>query len=246
MSAVKPDSSSEDTFARNDSDRRLVWDLPLRIFHWVLVLSIAASWATAKIGLEWMEIHFLLGYWITGLIIFRIVWGFVGPKHSRFSNFIPSPKAVLNYLRGFITGSSKQSVGHNPMGALMVFAILGVLGFQVTTGLFATDDILFSGPYSGVVEGKTAELLTRLHNFNFDVILVLVFVHVLAVLVYLVKKKQNLIWPMITGRKSKDIVSDGEAIKHSRLLIALCVCIFAGLIVWGLVSLAPLSEDSFY
>lgn len=229
-----------------EGGKRLVWDLPLRLFHWLLVLSIAASWATAKAGIEWTEIHFLLGYWTAGLLIFRLVWGFVGPKHARFASFIPSVKAVFLYLRGFLGGNGKQAVGHNPMGALMVFAILAIVGVQVGTGLFASDDILFSGPFNALVDGKLSETITRLHNFNFDIILFLIFAHISAVLIYLFKKKQNLIWPMITGKKSKDIVPEGEAIKSSRLIVAACVVVASALIVWGILGLAPPPLDDLY
>ncbi|MFC7292626.1 cytochrome b/b6 domain-containing protein [Hirschia litorea] len=242
---IDKQKSTEEVTNKKGS-KRLVWDLPLRLFHWLLVLSIAASWATAKAGVEWTEIHFLLGYWTAGLLVFRLIWGFVGPKHARFASFIPSVKSVFLYLRGFLKGHGKQAVGHNPMGALMVFAILAIVGAQVVTGLFASDDILFSGPFNSLVDGKLSETITRLHNFNFDVILFLIFAHISAVLIYLFKKKQNLILPMITGRKSKDVVPDDEAIKSSRLFIALCVVAVSVLIVWGVLSLAPPPVDDFY
>src|ERR1700761_874199 len=102
------------------SGTRLVWDLPLRIFHWLFAASILAAWGTAKLGFAWMQWHFWIGYEVMGLIVFRLVWGFVGPRHSRFSNFLTGPAAVARYLRGFWSHASEVPVGHNPLGAYMV------------------------------------------------------------------------------------------------------------------------------
>src|SRR6266478_4571646 len=128
------------------TDRRLVWDLPLRAFHWLFAVSILAAWGTALLGFAWMKWHFWLGYWVMGLLVFRLIWGFVGPKHARFSNFLKGPSAVLRYARG-LTGAGEPvcSVGHNPLGGLMVILMLILVAFQVCTGLFATDDIAWSG-----------------------------------------------------------------------------------------------------
>src|SRR5579862_2608288 len=113
---------------------RLVWDLPTRVFHWLLVLSIIGSYTTAKLGL--MPWHFGLGFLMIGMLIFRLLWGLVGPRHARFVNFIKGPGPVLQYLKGGI-----KSVGHNPLGAGMVVLMLLLLALQVTTGLFSTDDV---------------------------------------------------------------------------------------------------------
>ena len=136
---------------------RLVWDLPTRVFHWLLVLTIIGSYITAKVGL--MPWHQRLGLLMIGMLIFRVVWGLIGPRHARFSNFIKGPATVLQYLKGGI-----MSAGHNPLGAGMVVLMLLLLGLQATTGLFSTDDVAFVGPYFPSVSHKLAEQLTGLHH----------------------------------------------------------------------------------
>ncbi len=242
------DFQKSDKDKSNHNNKRLVWDIPTRLFHWLLVGSIAASWATAKVGIDWTEIHFLLGYWTAGLILFRIVWGFIGPKHARFSNFFPSPKKLQSYLKDVLKRDSKPSVGHNPIGAFMVFALLAILGIQVATGLFASDDIFFDGPFKPAVDDKTSEQLTRIHNFNFDILLILIAIHILAIIAYLGYKKQNLILPMITGKKKASIVPKQEAIASSRFLLAIIAAFVIAIIIWAALTYgtpAP-SEDDFF
>ncbi len=217
-------------------ERRLVWDLPLRVFHWLLVASIVASYVTAKIGFETMQIHMYLGYWTLGLILFRILWGFVGPKHSRFSSFVASPAGIWRYARGLGAGTMIQTAGHNPLGGISVILMLVLVGFQATTGLFATDDIVWTGPYNGAVSGDTAQRLTAWHEMNFNFILAAVGLHILAIAFYLLVKKQNLVGAMVHGKK---YVAENEAITKSEIVKAvIAIVISAGLVFW-LVSAAP-------
>lgn len=227
-------------------ETRLVWDIPLRAFHWLLAVSVGASWATAEAGVDWMEVHFWLGYWTMGLLTFRIIWGFVGPRHARFASFLPSPAAVWRYGRTVLTAHAARTAGHNPIGALMVIAFLALLGVQVATGLFASDDILFSGPYHAAVDGDVAEALTSLHHANFNWILVAVIVHVVAALFYLIAKKQNLIAAMITGRKPAADVPEHSAIAHSQLLRAAMAVVIAAAVVAAVIGAAPEPSDDFY
>jgi cytochrome b len=227
-------------------EKRLVWDLPLRLFHWLFALSLGASWATAEAGFDWMEIHFWLGYWTLGLLAFRIIWGFVGPKHARFTSFIKAPSALWKYLRGLFSGASTQTVGHNPAGGLMVIIMLALVGVQATTGLFATDDIVWSGPYNGAVSGETAETLTSLHHANFNWILAAVALHILAILFYALVKKQNLVHAMVTGHKPALHVPEHEAITSSELVKALIVILVSAGAVWWLVSSAPPPVDNMF
>ncbi|MEP7245078.1 MAG: cytochrome b/b6 domain-containing protein [Gammaproteobacteria bacterium] len=224
----------------------LVWDLPLRAFHWLLVLSMAASWATAEIGFDWMQVHMYLGYWTLGLIVFRILWGFVGPRHARFSNFLASPARIWAYARGLAAGSMIQTVGHNPLGGIMVILMLLLVGFQAATGLFATDDIVWTGPYNGAVSGALAERLTALHHLNFNFILAAVALHLMAIAFYFLVKKQNLVGAMVHGKKDASSVPVHEAITKSELVRAVIVILISAGLVYWLISAAPVPADDNY
>jgi cytochrome b len=221
-------------------ERRLVWDLPLRLFHWLLVASIVASYVTARIGFETMQWHMYLGYWTLGLILFRILWGFVGPKHSRFSSFLASPAGMWRYAKGLGAGTMIQTAGHNPLGGISVLVMLVLVGFQATTGLFATDDIVWTGPYNGAVSGETAEQLTALHHLNFNFILAAVALHILAIAFYLLVKKQNLVGAMVHGKK---YVAENEAITKSEIVRAVIVIVVSAALVFWLLSVAPEPPD---
>ena len=177
-----------------------VWDLPIRLFHWLLAACIVPSFITVKIGGNAMEWHAILGYCVLVLIVFRICWGFIGSHHARFINFIPSPKGLLRYL----SGNSKMSVGHNPLGALSVLALLASIGLQAGTGLFANDDIAFEGPFAKYVSSGTVEFLTSLHHLNEKILIILIALHICTILYYQKFKGDNLIGPMIVGDKEID------------------------------------------
>jgi len=173
-----------------------VWDLPLRLFHWSLVLAVSAAIATAKAGGEWMVWHGRAGLFIVGLVAFRLAWGLVGSTHARFLNFLPTPQRLRAYLSGQWHG-----LGHNPLGALSVLALLGVLAFQGGTGLISNDDIAFTGPLASLVEEGLSIKLTGWHHQVGNALLVLIGLHVLAIAFYRVVKKENLVKPMVTGVK---------------------------------------------
>lgn len=220
--------------------RRFIWDLPLRAFHWLFAASILASWATAEAGFSWMRWHIRLGFWMIGLLSFRVVWGFVGPRHARFTNFVRGPSEIRRYLR-VLTGREEgaQPVGHNPLGAVMVIIMLLLVAFQVSTGLFATDDIAWTGPYYPTVSNSTAEFLTHLHTLNFNLIWAAIALHVGAIVFYALVKRQNLVPAMITGYKPAATVPAGEAIANSALWRALFAMIVAVAIVYAVLSGAP-------
>jgi cytochrome b len=221
-------------------ERRLVWDLPLRAFHWLFAASILASWATAKAGFTWMQWHIRLGYWMMGLIIFRVVWGVIGPRHARFTSFLKGPGAVWRYVRGFTgLGEAVESVGHNPLGGLMVILMLLLVAFQTGTGLFTTDDISWSGPFNAAVSGSTGHLLTSLHHLNFNFIWAAIALHVGAIAYYAFIKRQNLVPAMLHGWKPAEAVPAGEAITSSQLWKALIVMIVAAGLVYWILTLAP-------
>ncbi len=184
-----------------------VWDLPIRFFHWSLMLSILCLFITAQLGGNWMEWHMRFGYVTLGLVTFRIVWGFIGSYHARFVNFVRGPGTVIGYLKGLINNDAPHFLGHNPMGALSVIALLGSVLFQAVTGLFANDDILLEGPYVSMVSKSTSDLLTKLHHLNSDLMMILIGVHLAAIAFYFFKKKENLVKAMVTGEKP---VSEGD------------------------------------
>jgi cytochrome b len=178
-----------------------VWDLPTRLFHWVLVVLIVLLYATGEYGLLDMVWHFWLGYAVLALLIFRVLWGIFGSQTSRFGDFVRGPLAVTAYVRSLFSTNKKASIGHNPLGGWSVLALLVCVLVQAVTGLFATDEIDTDGPLVARVSMYTVKLMTRVHHWNENVLLALVGVHVVAVLLYLLLRHENLIAPMISGRR---------------------------------------------
>ena len=150
-----------------------------------------------KIGGNAIQWHAYCGYTALALILFRVIWGFVGSWHARFVNFIPSPSKLIAFLRGQVDGG----LGHNPLGALSVIALLTVILIQALTGLFADDDIFFQGPFAKYVSNNTVALLTSIHRFNQYLIFALVGLHIAAISYYYFVKRENLVKPMVTGDK---------------------------------------------
>ena len=179
-----------------------VWDLPVRLFHWVLVLLMVASFTTGKLGGSWLQWHFYSGYLILALVLFRLVWGLIGSDTARFSGFIRGPAHVLRYGRSLLGGPPQFHAGHNPLGGLMVVLMLALLLLQASTGLFVDDDIATRGPLADKVADATVSLMTRIHKININLLLACVGLHVAAALFYLLVKKDNLIVPMFTGIKA--------------------------------------------
>lgn len=172
-----------------------VWDLPTRLFHWLLVLLFALSWWSAEN--HEMEWHYRSGLTLLMLLAFRLIWGFIGGSSARFAGFVRGPGATLDYLRG----ARAKSVGHNPLGGYSVIAMLLALVVQVGTGLFATDiDGLESGPLSHFVDFDQGRLAAKVHGTSFNILLVLIGLHIAAILFYLVVRRRNLVGPMVTGR----------------------------------------------
>lgn len=177
-----------------------VWDLPVRVFHWLLVLCIIGSFISVNLGGNAIEWHAYFGYSVLTLLIFRITWGFVGSTHARFASFFPNREKILNYLQG----NGPKVLGHNPIGALSVFALLFVLGVQVITGLFVDDEIAFQGPLAKYVPNWVASFLSEIHEGNQVVIYTLIAIHIAAILYYKKFKGEDLIKPMISGDKEID------------------------------------------
>lgn len=177
-----------------------VWDLPIRLFHWLLVACIIGSLVSIHLLDSAVELHAYFGYCILTLLIFRVIWGFVGSRHARFASFMPNRQSILNYLQG----KSPRFLGHNPIGALSVFALLFVLSMQAVTGLFVDDEIAFQGPFAKYVPNAVVSFLSEIHEGNQVVIYVLITIHILAIGYYKKFKGENLVKPMITGDKEID------------------------------------------
>lgn len=178
-----------------------VWDLPTRLFHWALAACVIGLVITANIGGNWMNWHFRLGYTVCSLLLFRLIWGFVGGHWSRFGSFLYGPTTVLAYLRG--QARPDHRVGHNPLGMFSVFGLLLILGLQVGTGLISDDEIAFAGPLVRLVSGETAGDATAYHTgLGKFIVIALVVLHLLAIVFYKLVKKDNLVRPMIIGDKT--------------------------------------------
>lgn len=217
--------------------KKLIWDLPVRIFHWALALLIAGAWYTVKISGN-MDQHMLIGQSILALLIFRVLWGFVGSRYARFGSFVYKPSEIVSYARNLFSRKGGEYAGHNPTGSLAVFAMLALVGVQVTTGLFATDaDEYVQGPLNGLVSSSTAYSITDIHFVNINFLLALIGLHIVAILFYLLFKRENLISPMITGEKA-DPGDSLKAIGGSKLGLAIGVLVAAVAVVLLIRSLA--------
>jgi cytochrome b len=213
-----------------------VWDLPTRLFHWALAACVIGLVITANVGGSWMQWHGRLGYTVLCLLLFRIVWGLIGGHWSRFGNFLYGPSAVVAYLRG--QAPATHRVGHNPLGMFSVFALIAVLLLQVSTGLFADDEIAFTGPLVGLVSGDTVSQATRYHKSIGKLLLIaLVSVHVLAILYYKWVKKDNLVTPMVLGDKQVPTPAPSSRDTASTRLVALMVCAACAGVVYAIVNL---------
>lgn len=213
-----------------------VWDLPTRLFHWGLVACIVGLAVTGYTGGAAMAWHARLGYAILTLLLFRLVWGFVGGHWSRFSSFIYAPGSVVNYLRG--RAHPDHLIGHNPLGAGSVFAMLAVLLAQVATGLVGDDEISFTGPLNRFVQSGQGLAATWYHKrVGQWLIVALVLLHIAAVLYYLMRKKDNLIKAMIDGNKTADGTAPASRDTATTRLLALGVLLGCAAIVTWLVSL---------
>jgi cytochrome b len=220
-------------------DRRQVWDLPLRLFHWALVVLVAFQAYTGLWGgpsaMVW---HGRAGMAILALALFRIVWGFVGGRHARFADFVRGPAAIVKYLQG----GSADHAGHNPLSALSVIALLAVLLTQAGTGLFAHDDILFEGPLFNHVGKETSDALTGYHYLSSRALLVLVVLHLGAIAIYRLKGN-DLIRPMVTGWRKGGQAAGGAVPEETTVPVvgsavkALVVLALSAAVVVGIVNL---------
>lgn len=214
-----------------------VWDLPTRLFHWSFALCLVGLVVTGQIGDAAMVWHFRLGYTVLSLLLFRLVWGFVGGRWSRFNAFVVGPVSVLRYLRG--QGTPAQSVGHNPLGSLSVLALLGFALLQVATGLFSDDEIATTGPLAKMASGIWVGRATYYHSaIGKYVLIALVLLHIAALIFYRVRHKNNLALSMVVGDKVfaepfDSARDDGTSRMLAFLVFALCAILVAGLVQWA-------------
>jgi cytochrome b len=215
-----------------------VWDLPTRLFHWALVVLVPASVLTALIGGNAMVWHFRCGFAIFTLLLFRLLWGFMGGHWSRFGSFVYSPAALLRYLRGQARPGEHVDVGHSPLGSLSVFALLAVLAVQVGSGLFADDEISNTGPLNRFVSNDRAADLTGWHTeFGPWIIGALVVLHIAAIAFYVGLRKRRLVRAMIGGDKPLPAATPASADSTASRLFALILLLICAAVVRWLVSL---------
>ncbi|WP_114418842.1 cytochrome b/b6 domain-containing protein [Marinospirillum perlucidum] len=201
-----------------------VWDWSIRVFHWSLPVIIFALWYTRLDP----QIHQLFAQVLMGLLIYRVIWGFVGTPYARFGCFVRSPGAMWTYLTGFLKGRKASYLGHNPLGGAMVVLLLLVMGLQLTTGLFI-DDFLFPGPLYSLVPAAVSEWMTTWHHRFFNLLLALIVIHLMAILVYRLKG-DNLVKAMLVGSKpadpqAADLDRKNQAFPWLRFLIAVVLAV---------------------
>jgi cytochrome b len=211
-----------------------VWDLPTRAFHWLLAACVVGLVITGKVGGDWLAWHMRLGLTVGALLGFRLVWGLVGGRWSRFSSFVRGPGTVLRYLRGDHRPDDHFDVGHNPLGAGSVLALLGLLAVQVGTGLVVDDEIATTGPLNKFVDTATGLAATSWHKgYGQWILIALVALHIAAIVFYRVKKKQNLVGPMLNGDKALPPGVPASADSPATRVLALALAAaWAALAVW--------------
>ena len=211
--------------------RAPIWDLPVRLFHWLLAILIGLCWWSAEYHHD--DLHIWLGCGVLTLLIFRILWGFVGSSTARFASFVRGPKAVFGYLQG-----SWRGIGHNPLGALSVIALLGLTGLEVALGLFASDeDGLMEGPLARLVGFDAQDKARELHESLFNLLLALIALHVAAIVYYRLRGK-NLLGPMISGRG--EVEPGIQPMRPAKWWMALiCLALAIGITRWIIAGAPP-------
>ncbi|MGE0716757.1 MAG: cytochrome b/b6 domain-containing protein [Alphaproteobacteria bacterium] len=214
-----------------------IWDAPVRLFHWGIVLAFLVSWQSARAGR--MDIHLLSGYVMLALVLFRIVWGVIGSDTARFARFVRGPAAMIAYARVLLTPRPSHWPGHNPLGAISVMGLLLVLLAQVVLGMFSIDtDAIESGPLAHLVSFDTGREAARFHGLIFDLLKIIAVIHIVVVLYYLTVKRENLIGAMITGSKRLPAGAAG-ALRFVSPWLALVVAAAVAGLVWLLVTHPP-------
>lgn len=225
-----------------------VWDLPIRLFHVLIILLVAVQWWTGERldepvvagGWDPFVLHVWSGCSILALVLFRIVWGFVGSTTARFAHFLRGPVAIVRYLGGLFSRAQPHIAGHNPVGGWSVMLMLGFLLAMPLMGLFAADEDLMgagpAGPLSDMVDEELANDLAHWHGDAWEILMIVFFIHIAAALFYLIVKRQNLIGAMVTGR---DNVDGAETLRFRPLWLALLILAVTGGAVGAAVAWLP-------
>jgi cytochrome b len=206
-----------------------VWDLPVRLFHWAIVLLILAAWVTQYANR--MDLHMWIGEWILALLLFRVVWGFIGSDTARFTRFLRSPVAAVRHLAHLRRREPDREIGHNAAGGWMVLVMLVLIGVQTGTGLFSNDDGDTEGPLMHLVSKEQSDWLSHIHHLNFIAIEVAIALHVLAIIAYAVLKRQNLVRPMVTGTKLMPVGAAAPRLVRP-VWAAVTLALAFGVVVW--------------
>lgn len=202
-----------------------LWDIPTRLFHWLLPVLVGLAWWSAEY--ERYDIHEWTGFTLIVLLVSRILWGFLGSRHSRFSDFVAGPRRVFAYLRG----ESSPTPGHNPLGGWSVLALIGLLLVQAVSGLFNSDDVFFNGPLYYAAQSDLRDTMGTVHDVAFDLLLALVALHVAVVSYHQWGRRDGMIRAMLVGSARGKEGTAAPAAAWKALLIALIV---AALLWWGL------------
>lgn len=221
-----------------------IWDLPTRVFHWTLVTLFVALWIT---GTEpsVLELHVWIGEAVLAMLLFRVAWGFAGSRHSRFGDFIVGPRAVLAHLaevvaiarHGPSAAPQEPHAGHTRLGGWMIATLLALLLLECATGLFSTRRHVVDGPLSHLISDSFIRAFTIVHSGTFNVVMALVIVHICAALFYLLRKRENLIFPLITGRADLPAGAAAQEGPLASTYLAMALLAIAALLVWGIISL---------
>lgn len=225
--------------------KKLIWDLPTRLFHWLLVMSITAQYVTAELLENAMQWHFYMGYFTLGLVLFRLIWGILGTRHARFTQFLAGPARVVKYAKTLPVRNATSYTGHNPLGGWAVIAMLLLVAVQGVSGLFLTDDVFLDGPYRHLVGERVQDMANTVHHTGFDILLFIIALHIIAIVFYTYYKRQPLVPAMLHGMK--DTSSPG--ISSSRLLLALILSALCALLIYYVIAIlppAPAVEDLYY
>jgi cytochrome b len=176
-----------------------VWDLPTRLFHWLVAVLVAAAYLSWR--LNWMDWHAWFGEAVLALVLWRFLWGFFGSDTARFARFLRSPRAACHHLAQIRRRDADREPGHNPAGGWMVLVLLTLLLGETLTGIYVGNDVADEGPLTELTPASIADLITALHRLLWQALLAAVVLHLLAIFIYFAVKRQNLLLPMVTGRK---------------------------------------------
>lgn len=213
-----------------------IWDFPTRLFHWTLVILFVVSWSSAEF--DFFTIHYYSGYGMVALILFRLAWGFAGSDTASLLRCFSSPLTVISYIGEMFKRKPGNDVGHNPIGGYAVLALVGLIAAQVTTGLFAQDiDFVNAGPLSDLISFDAGTAMSDLHYLIFDILLILVAIHLSAVAFHELYKGERLIKAMFTGWRSYDEngpITPPTIVPSTRAAgIAVFALALMAFVVWG-------------